>query len=70
MVAIVTRATLLRTNIDISTRNTGSYARVTHSREYISDSHRVHCKYYLAVDVIKITYSYVNTTISLIIMAK
>jgi hypothetical protein len=65
MVIAVTKINLFAVNIDIFTRNTGSYARVTHSREYISATYRSRWKYYLAVDAIKINYSYKATTTSL-----
>jgi len=65
MVIAVTKIDLFAVNIDIFTRNTGSYARVTNSRESISATYRSHWKYYLAADVIKIIYSYVNTTTNL-----
>jgi len=59
MVIAVTKIDLFAVNIDIFTRNTGSYARVTHSREYICATYRSRWKYYFAVDVFKIIYSYV-----------
>jgi hypothetical protein len=65
MVIAVIKIDLFAVNIDIFTRNTGSYARVTNSREFISATSRSHWKYYLAVDVIKIIYSYVKITTNL-----